>query len=154
MAGESGKEKTGHDALTQDMKLRYEIPQGFSDEIKWFKFFSMRSLIVLIATAAPGIFLIRFFSGLGITLYLIVFWTILTGTVTGLTMFRMPSSNWLGGGGEYIDQVIIKRFVRRKSRCLYLKGYNQFIYEAEEKCQKTDKEVFKAGEEVFHELSL
>lgn len=136
------------------MKLRYEIPQGFSDEIKWFKFFSMRSLIVLIAVSTPGVFLIRLVSGLGITLYMIVFWVILAGVVTSLTMFRIPSSSWLTGGGEYIDQVLIKRLIRRKTRCLYIKGCHQHLYEAEERDIAFKTETFVTREEVSNELSI
>lgn len=114
------------------MKLRYEIPQGFSDEIKWFKFFSMRSLIVLLGTAAPGVLFIRLFGSAGITLYLIVFWVLVTGCVTACTMFRLPASRWVSGGGEYIDQILIKRLIRKRKRCLYIRGYAQLSCEEKE----------------------
>lgn len=89
----------------------------------------MRSLIVLLVTAAPGIFLIKLFSGLGITLYLIILWVFIVAIITGCTMIRKPSSNWLTGGGEYIDQILLKKYIRKKKRCLYIKGYNQLAYE-------------------------
>ncbi len=115
------------------MRLTYEIPQGFTDEIRWFRFFSLRSLLVMICIAAPGILFIRFFSSFGGTLFLIIFWFFVVASVTGLTMIKMPGSQWLGGGGEYLDQILMKRLIRSHKKCLYIKGYKQQEYEEEER---------------------
>lgn len=115
------------------MKLTYEIPQGFTDEIRWFRFFSLRSLIVMVSVAAPGIVLIRCFRSLESTLMLIVFWFFVVAVITALTMIRMPGSRWLGGGGEYLDQILVKRILRCRKRCLYIKGYGCTKNEEEEK---------------------
>lgn len=111
------------------MRRSYEIPQGLTDEIKWYKYFTLRSLIVGICVGGLGVPIIKCLSGLGITIYLIVVWILLTMAITFLTMYRIPSTNWLNGGGEYIDQYLLKRLIRRKKHCLYIKGYNQLIYE-------------------------
>ena len=115
------------------MKHRYEIPQGLTDEIKWFKYFSIRSLIILLCVAALGIPVVMVLGNLGITVYLIVFWVFLTIMITLMTMIRIPNTNWMNGGGEYIDQYLIKRIIRKKHRCLYIKGYDQLNYELKRK---------------------
>ena len=115
------------------MKYRYEIPQGLTDEIKWFKYFSIRSLIVLIAVGALGIPITMILGRLGITIYVIVFWIFFTITITLMTMIKIPNTNWLNGGGEYIDQYLMKRLIRKRQRCLYIKGYNQLTYELSRK---------------------
>ena len=113
------------------MKYRYEIPQGLTDEIRWFKYFSLRSLIILVCVAAAGIPIIMLLDCLNITVYLIVFWAFFTIMITLSTMVRIPNTNWLNGGGEYIDQYLIKRLIRKRKRCLYIKGYHQLEYEME-----------------------
>ena len=127
------------------MAVRYEIPHGLSDGSKWFKWFSTRSLIVFLCVGGLGIIVIKLLSFLGFTLYLIVFWLLLTFALTALTAVRIPSSNWLNGGGNYIDQFILKRFFRKKNRCLYIKGYDQPLYEKrireEFKKNKGEKQV-------------
>lgn len=115
------------------MKYRYEIPQGLTDEIKWFKYFSLRTLIVAIVVAAVGIPIIILLDRFQITIYLIVFWAFITIVITLSTMVRIPNTNWMNGGGEYIDQFLIKRLIRKKNRCLYIKGYDQVIYEERER---------------------
>lgn len=125
------------------MKTRYEIPQGLNDESRWFKYFSLRSLIVCLCTAGLGILLGNLIKGLGITVYFIVFWIVITISITCLTLFKIPNSNWLNGGGEYIDQYLFKILIRKRSRCLYIKGYHQFLYE-----QKELEAKFKKNEEI------
>ena len=122
------------------MKYRYEIPQGLTDEIKWFKYFSLRSLIICIGVAGMGVPVIKLLSGLGVTVYLIVFWAFLTILVTLTTMVRIPNTNWMNGGGEYIDQFLVKRLIRKRDRCLYIKGYNQALYEEQVREYGKEKE--------------
>ena len=65
----------------------------------------------------------------------------MTIMVTAMTLVKIPNTNWLSGGGEYIDQLVFKRLIRRNNRCLYIKGYNQSIYE------ERDKEYLKSQKE-------
>lgn len=123
------------------MKYRYEIPQGLTDEIKWFKYFSLRSLIICICVAGLGVPLIKALGGLGITVYLIVGWAFVTIVITLATMIRIPNTNWLKGGGEYIDQYLLKRVIRKRNRCLYIKGYNQVVYEERDREREAKEEV-------------
>ena len=115
------------------MKYRYEIPQGLTDEIKWFKYFSLRTLIIAVIVAAIGIPIILLLDRFQITVYLIVLWAFITIVITLSTMVRIPNTNWMNGGGEYIDQFLIKRLIRKRNRCLYIKGYDQVIYEERER---------------------
>jgi len=115
------------------MKLTYEIPQGFSDEIKWLKFFHTRSIKMLAITVTPGIVIARFLHSFRVLLVFIAFWALLVIILTGSTMIKMPASRWLNGGGQYFDQLALKKFIRSKERCLYVKGYNQTDYEERER---------------------
>lgn len=122
------------------MRHNYEIPQGLTDEIKWYNYFTLRSLIICLCVAGLGIPVIKLLSGLGITLYLIVLWGLLVIMVGFFTTYRIHNTNWLSGGGEYLDLYLIKRLIRKKRRCLYIKGYNQLFYEERNREALRDKE--------------
>ena len=127
------------------MKTRYEIPQGLTDESRWYKYFSLRSLIICLCVAGVGLLIGNLIKGLGITIYFIVFWVVLTILITALTLVKIPNSNWLRGGGEYVDQFLLKIFIRNQKRCLYIKVYNQMNYEQNDieafEKEKEDKQV-------------
>lgn len=66
------------------MKLTYEIPQGFSDEIKWLKFFHTRSIKMLAITVTPGIVIARFLHSFRVLLVFIAIWALLVIILTGI----------------------------------------------------------------------
>lgn len=115
------------------MKLKYEIPSGFSEEVKYFRFFTVRTLCVMGVVAFPGVLLIRFMTAVGLTVKFLVFWGVLTAICTVATMIPIGQSKWMEGAGNMIDQYLLKKFIRSRKRCLYIKGYNELQYEEEEK---------------------
>ncbi len=115
------------------MKLTYDIPQGLTDEVKWLKFFHTRSIKVLAITGIPGVIIARFIRSFRVLVVFLVVWFLFVAICTIPTMILMPASWWLNGGGEYLDQIVLKRYIRKKSRCLYIKGYNQADYEERER---------------------
>lgn len=125
------------------MKLTYEIPQGFSDEIKWLKFFHTRSIKMLAITVAPGLVMARFLHSFKALVVFIAVWSLLVLILTGSTMVAMPASRWINGGGQYLDQLALKRMLRSKNRCLYVKGYNQTAYEEKEREMERKLEELK-----------
>lgn len=124
------------------MRTRFEVPAALGKKAKWYKYFSLRSLLIGLSVAGIGILIGKLISKFGIGLYFGVFWALLTIVVTGLTMIEIPNTNWMGGGGNTVDFFLIKRFIRKKDRCLYIKGYNQCLYE------ERRREFFEEKEEV------
>lgn len=122
------------------MRTRFEVPASLGKKAKWYKYFSLRSLVVGLVMAAIGVLIGKLISFAGITMYYIVFWAMLTVTVTGLTMIEIPNTNWLRGGGNTVDTLLIKKMIRKKSRCLYIKGADQYRYE------ELTREYLKKGE--------
>lgn len=122
------------------MRTRFEIPQGFSDEILWFRFFPMRSLMVMLALAVPGFFLIKLLSPFGITMYVFIIWFFIEAVVVASTMIPVPVDRWRNGGGVTYDRLAVRILIRKLSRCLYIKGYDQLRYEEELKHELSDRE--------------
>lgn len=124
------------------MRTRFEVPAALGKKAKWYKYFSLRSLLIGLCMAGIGILIGKLVSKIGLGLYFGIFWALLTIVVTGITMIEIPNTNWMGGGGNTVDIFLIKRFIRKKNRRLYIKGYNQCLYE------ERRREFLKKKEEV------
>ncbi len=113
------------------MRTRFEIPQGFSDEIRYFRFIPLKSLIVLLLVAIPGFLVMKICSYFGLMLPAVVIWVLVEALIVGSTMIPKPRERWKDGGGVTYDRILARKWIRKHSRCLYIKGYAQLQYEEE-----------------------
>lgn len=105
--------------------MTFSIPSEFSNEDRWFKYFTMKSLLVLIL-----------FGGItyGIAQITLLFgsaWPglILGGIITALavasTMIPISEAAYLSGAGLTIDIYIFRRLLRKINKVVYIKGYSK-----------------------------
>ena len=106
-----------------DEEFSCPIPSEFTDEDRWFKFFTKKQLAVVLLNIVWTIALGKLFKLFGIMPVGIAIGVIQTLVVTALAMFRLPESNYLRGGGQIIGVVLLKRMYRRLFACIYVKGY-------------------------------
>ena len=105
-----------------------EVPSEFTDEDKWFIFFTKPMLLV----AVIGFVLTVITSNL-IKLLFGVFWPfmiigiILTLMVVVMMIIPAPASSVMKGGGDTILAVILKKIYRRKNRIIYVKGVREVM---------------------------
>lgn len=59
------------------MRTRFEIPQGFTDEVRFFRYLPLRSLLILLVVAIPGIILFKLLSPFGLGIYVFFAWVII-----------------------------------------------------------------------------
>lgn len=115
------------------MNGRFEVPREFdSTDDKYLKIFSLTSLLVLMAMVALSVMackLLVFFGAPPVPVIAVC--GIVTVVVTGTTMIPIPADNYMSGGGNTVAQIIIKRSIRRRTRCIYVKGYNQHRLDSE-----------------------
>lgn len=105
------------------MALREEVPREFSDDARWYKFFTNQmfaaTLIILVAGRILYAFLAKFHLGIvGI---------VITGIIWIVTLILLgvpvPKGNLTGGSGLILGQVLIRLWIRKKKRVIYIKGY-------------------------------
>ena len=115
------------------MNGRFEVPREFdATDDKYLKIFSLTSLLVMMVMAALSVMACKFLVFFGVpSMPVIAVCSIVTIAVTATTMIPIPADNYLSGGGNTVAQVIIKRFIRRRTRCIYVKGYNQYYLDTE-----------------------
>ena len=111
------KEQIGMDAFTDD------IPSEFTDEDKWFKFFTKPMLLVIAIGAVITVIVANIFKlFFGVIIPFLIIGFIATAVVVVMMMIPAPSSNVMRGGGESIMDVQLKKRYRKKSRCIWVKG--------------------------------
>lgn len=111
------REQIGMDAFTDD------IPSEFTDEDKWFKFFTKPMLLVIAVGAVITVIvanILKLFFGVLIPFLIIGF--IATAVVVVMMMIPAPSNNVMRGGGESIMNIQLKKRYRKKNRCIWVKG--------------------------------
>lgn len=101
----------------------YSIPSEFTDDDKWLKYFTKKSLLALLLSGmvAYGIVLVaRLFGAL---IPGIIIGGLLVVLVTGSTMVPYPETEYMKGGGLTFDVLLARRIIRKMNRCIYVKGY-------------------------------
>lgn len=103
----------------------HEIPQEFTDEDRWIigRFsLSKKSFAMLLGGGGLTFGLYKLFSLFHIPVVGVVLGVILTITVVFLTIFPIPESDYIKGGGLTLDVILLRRYVRRRNRIVYIKG--------------------------------
>lgn len=108
----------------------HEIPQEFSDEDRWVigRFsLSRKSFIVLLAGGGLTYGMYKLFSMVGIPVVGVVLGALFSIVAVFLTIFPIPETDYIKGGGLALDDILLRRFVRRRSRIVYVKGIRNVL---------------------------
>ena len=101
-----------------------EVPEEFSKEDdKWFRFFPPKSFGILIATGLLAVILTKLFGIIHVKLLGIILGVLNMVVLTALSMIPVGADNYLKGAGQKLDIILIRKFVRKNKRCIYIKGY-------------------------------
>ena len=106
---------------------RYAIPSEFTDEDVWFVFFRKRNLKVMGVGVLLTIFLWKFLGLFGIPIVGLVAGSIFTVLTTGATMISASDDFMKGGSSLTLDVIIRRRYIRKKTATIYVKGYGKDI---------------------------
>lgn len=105
-------------------KFKYAIPSEFTDEDKWFKFFTKKTLTVLVVTGAFTVFLYKMFGAIFNKAFIGILIGALVMIISALiTMMPVSDDKYLKGGGQTLDSVFLKILIRKKNRRIYVLGY-------------------------------
>lgn len=114
---------SGPDSFQQD------IPQEFSDEDRWqlgrFSF-SKKSFIVLLSGFGVTYMLFKIMSFIHASTVGVILGITLTVIAVFLSMFPMPESDYIKGGGLTLDIILLRKLVRRRNRIVYTKGISNY----------------------------
>ena len=101
--------------------LRAERPPEFSNDERWFKIFTTKSLIVFLIMSLIGYLIARFFILFGLTPIGIMAALLLVTMSMVVVMVPLPGKDVLNGSGMTLDVMLFQMLVRKKRACIYVK---------------------------------
>ena len=94
--------------------LREEVPMEFADDERWYKYFTKKTLIVLMA-AVMFTYLLTVILGL---IHLQALGLIIGISVFAVFNIKLPNTDVLHGGGSTLDVLIARILARRRNGCI------------------------------------
>lgn len=108
------------------MSLHHDIPSEFTDDGRWFHFFTKKGIIFVAVGLVIMYGLYKVTVPFGFTLAGVIVGLVITILLGFVSMFPSPS-DYIHGSGITIDVLILRRFIRWANRCIYVKGYEAGI---------------------------
>lgn len=109
------------------VKFTYNIPSEFTDEDKWFKYFTKKDMGVILVTGVITLTLYKLSDSL---LEKPFIGLIIGGIIMCISLFcsmvKLPDTLYLTGGGQTILTLMMRRLVRKRNRVIYIKGYDDW----------------------------
>lgn len=107
------------------MRNTFPIPSEFSDEDKWFKYFTKKTLGCTLVSGMLMVLLGNLTLLFGSRAPGLILGSIIVIFVLFITNFKIPETEYLKGAGLTIDVILIRRYLRRRAKCIYVKGYKK-----------------------------
>lgn len=106
--------------------MRHNVPGEFNSETKWFRFFSNKQLAFLVV----ALFVLYLCYKVSVNFTGRGFFGVLVGLIIGAvivapSMIPIPQTEFLKGGGLTIDIILIRRWIRKRKKCIYVKGWKK-----------------------------
>lgn len=105
--------------------LREEVPREFADDERWYRFFTRKSILVLLIMGVISLLIVKFFMWMGIHMVGIYIALALLGIVMLLVMLPVPEGDILHGSGCTCDIILLRLLIHRKKAKIYMKGYRE-----------------------------
>lgn len=102
--------------------LREEVPREFSDDERWYRYFTRKSIFALLIMGVLSMGIIKFFNFIGLQLIGIYVALILTCVVMAAIMLPIPEGDCLHGSGCTCDIILMRLYVRHKKQYIYIKN--------------------------------
>lgn len=105
--------------------MKFPIPLEFSDEDKYFKYFTKKNILALLLSGIVCYCIAKLSAALlGTMLPGLIVGLLMVLVIVGVTMLPIPETEYMKGAGLTLDVIIIRRIIRRTSRVIYIKGYS------------------------------
>lgn len=105
--------------------MSHEIPSEFTDEDRWLNLFSTKSFAVLGVGGVLTLGLYKLFGLFSLSLAGGIPGLLLTVFAVGITMIPKMGDDYMTGAGQKLDRLLLLRIVRKRNRCIYVKGYGK-----------------------------
>lgn len=101
--------------------LSAERPPEFTDDERWWKWFSRSTVIVLLVSLCIAYFIFKIFSMIHLVSVGVVLGILLVLSSVIMTMIPVPGGDVLHGSGLLLWVLLYHMFIRKKSKRIYVK---------------------------------
>lgn len=109
------------------VKFTYSIPSEFTDEDKYFKHFTKKNMAVIIITGFIMFLLYKLTGSLfGKPFIGLIIGGIIMIVSILCAMVKIPETLYLEGGGQTILTILTRKYVRKRNKVIYIKGYDDW----------------------------
>lgn len=103
-------------------KLREDVPREFTDDVRWYRYFTQPLLIALGVTVAISFFLCRILASIHLLPLGLLLSTIQIILVIIFMCTSIPKGNLMNGSGMLLYDYFFRKILRRMNRLVYIKG--------------------------------
>lgn len=105
--------------------LREQVPGEFTDDERWYRFFTLKTLIAFAIGTALDFLLTVLFSKIGAAAFGLVLGTLLLFVIVSFVSVRWPMTDTVRGGGKTLSELSVALFAHRKNRALYVRIFRK-----------------------------
>lgn len=104
--------------------LREEVPREFSDDERWYRFFTTKMIVVLLVGAGFTFLMYRLFSLFNAGVVALIVFGLLTLIALALVAIKVPRDGAFAmyGQGTLLSTLLYRVIVRRKKGRIYVAG--------------------------------
>ncbi len=95
--------------------LREEVPAEFADDERWYKYFTKKTLVVLMVAVFFTYLLMMLFGLIHLQAVGLIIGGLIGGLVFVAYNIKLPNTDVLHGGGSTLDVLIARILARRKN---------------------------------------
>lgn len=103
--------------------LQEKVPGEFSDDERWYRFFTKKSLLTLCGCIAFAFVLSRLFAFIGLMAVGLIAGTVIGGIVFAMTVITWPVEDPVHGSGNTLAFKAYKYLSVKKNGRIFVRGY-------------------------------
>ena len=104
--------------------LREKVPVDFSDDERWYKYFTKKSLFTAAIGVGILVLITSIFSKMGSALFGVIIGVFVGGGFFASTVLKYPGQDTLNDAGETIDVIIYRRIFRALKGRIFVNFHN------------------------------
>ena len=104
------------------MALREVVPREFSDDERWYRYFSKTLIIAMLCVGMAGVFLCKLLNMVGLLALGICLTLICEIATILLISVPLPKGHTMDGSGHLLYRVLTRFVIHKRRRCFYIKG--------------------------------
>lgn len=108
------------------MALRENVPREFSDDVRWYRYFTQKMIVAILIVSVAGLILCKILSLVGMEIVGIFITVIALAVAMFFLCVPVPKGDLMKGSGLLAGTVFIRiHTLKKRGKILYIKGYEE-----------------------------